>query len=481
MKREFSFNLLILLGLNLIVKPLYIFGIDIQVQNTLGPEQYGLFFSIYNYTLLFQILLEFGITNLVKRDVAENNELATDYFSGLLGVKMWLCLLYIVVTLLSGMAIGYDSEHFLILAGMMGIQICMTFISFARAVLAGYGLYKIDSFLSVFDKIIMILILGFILYGTSSFLLDLKTFVSVYLISVFMCAVIGIYLCYKNIPFTSFKINNSKFYDFVKLAFPYAMITFLMSIYGRIDAVFLERLLPDGNYQAGVYAAGFRLLDVYMIFALLFSNLLLPMLSRNLADKEKMQQLLHFVVGLLMTFTITGAVAGFTYMDEISQLLYHTNEKEWISTIGILIICIVPVGLSLIYGAAILAIGKLRKQNYLFIAGVILSVVFNFILIPDLKSKGAAYTALGVNLIISIGQIIIFYAESQLKFLISFYLRLLTFILFTVIIFFGLNLIEINWILAIITGSLISLVSSMFLALFPRELMALRKLFSKEN
>ena len=68
MKKEFSVNLLLLLGLNLLVKPLYIFGIDVQVQNTIGPEQYGLFFSIFNYTLIFQILLEFGITNLVKRE-----------------------------------------------------------------------------------------------------------------------------------------------------------------------------------------------------------------------------------------------------------------------------------------------------------------------------------------------------------------------------------------------------------------------------
>jgi len=42
MKREFSTNLILLVAINLVVKPLYIFGIDRTVQNEVGTEVYGL-------------------------------------------------------------------------------------------------------------------------------------------------------------------------------------------------------------------------------------------------------------------------------------------------------------------------------------------------------------------------------------------------------------------------------------------------------
>lgn len=62
-----------------------------------------------------------------------------------------------------------------------------------------------------------------------------------------------------------------------------------MGAYGRLDAVLLHSLLADGDFQAGIYAAGFRMLDAYMMFALLFANLLLPMLSSKQSDEEALQ------------------------------------------------------------------------------------------------------------------------------------------------------------------------------------------------
>ncbi|HMZ23941.1 MAG TPA: hypothetical protein PLG24_03295, partial [Saprospiraceae bacterium] len=107
MKRLFLSNILILLVLNLLVKPLYIFGIDVQVQNSIGPEQYGLFFSIFNYTLLFQFVIEYGITNYVKREVSLDNRRAPTVFSGILLLKLGLALLYFLLIIAFAWAFNY--------------------------------------------------------------------------------------------------------------------------------------------------------------------------------------------------------------------------------------------------------------------------------------------------------------------------------------------------------------------------------------
>ena len=73
----------------------------------------------------------------------------------------------------------------------------------------------------------------------------------------------------------------------IKQSFPYALLILLMMFYNRVDSIMIERLLEDGDMQAGIYAQGFRYLDAVNMFALLFAGLLLPMFSKMLAKNEK--------------------------------------------------------------------------------------------------------------------------------------------------------------------------------------------------
>lgn len=472
MKKEFSVNLLLLLGLNLLVKPLYIFGIDVQVQNTIGPEQYGLFFSIFNYTLIFQILLEFGITNLVKRDISASKNLAPKYFSNLIGLKLILLLIYIFLTFAVGYFIGYNEEGLKILFIVLLIQIFLSFVSFMRAILAGIGAYRIDSLLSVMDKIIMILLLGVMLFTSYWEQVTLTDFLYVYLISVAITCFTAYLMLSKKIHLNKLTFRKKYLASFLRRAAPYALITFLMGVYGRIDAVFLERLLPDGDYQAGIYAAGFRLLDAYMMFALLFSNLLLPMLSTYLKDKVQMMNFLYFVLGLLMTFSIIGGISGFFYRNEIGNLLYHYSNDVWGDTLGLLMLCMIPIGLSIIMGASIMSLGKLKKQNLLFFAGVIMSIILNLILIPYYNSTGAALAALTVNSLIAIGQTVIFYSIAGVKPQILFYLKLFILLITCLFVFGWIHYLDlkINWIIPLITGFIITSGSAFLMGLLPNKL-----------
>ena len=50
MQKKFVVNLALLLFLNLLVKPFYILGIDAEVQNQVGAEDYGMYFSIFSFS-----------------------------------------------------------------------------------------------------------------------------------------------------------------------------------------------------------------------------------------------------------------------------------------------------------------------------------------------------------------------------------------------------------------------------------------------
>lgn len=63
-----SLGLLILL--NLLIKPVWIFGIDLQVQNIIGTREYGNYFSIFNLAIIFSFLTDWGFTIFFSRSAS---------------------------------------------------------------------------------------------------------------------------------------------------------------------------------------------------------------------------------------------------------------------------------------------------------------------------------------------------------------------------------------------------------------------------
>ena len=63
-RRNFSLNLIFLLALNLLIKPFYLFGVEVGVQNAVGAEAYGLYYAMFNFTFLFNVILDLGIATV---------------------------------------------------------------------------------------------------------------------------------------------------------------------------------------------------------------------------------------------------------------------------------------------------------------------------------------------------------------------------------------------------------------------------------
>ena len=90
MQKKFVSNLILIVLLNLLVKPLAIFGIDAEVQNEVGAEQFGIYFSLLNFSFLFNILLDFGINNFTTKNVAQHPKIASKYFNSQLSFVHYL-------------------------------------------------------------------------------------------------------------------------------------------------------------------------------------------------------------------------------------------------------------------------------------------------------------------------------------------------------------------------------------------------------
>ena len=157
MSKKILTNVFLLLAINLLIKPFWILGIDRTVQNTVGNEEYGSYMVIFNISLMFTMLLDFGINNFTSSFIAKHKHLLNKRFASLFPLKLVFAAAYLVVTLGFGLMFGVSGKPLLFLLLLAFNQVLAFFILFFRANISGLQLFKTDAFLSVTDRGMMIL------------------------------------------------------------------------------------------------------------------------------------------------------------------------------------------------------------------------------------------------------------------------------------------------------------------------------------
>jgi O-antigen/teichoic acid export membrane protein len=314
MQKKFIQNLALLLLLNLCIKPFWILGIDRAVQQAVGTEDYGMYFAIFNFSFLLNILLDFGITNFNNKNIAQNNHLINKHFSSILVLKFMLGVVFMVVTMLAGALIGYSSFQLGLLALMGFNQFLAFMILYMRSNLAGLHLFKTDSIISVLDRSLMILFCSLLLWGhVFEGPFQIEWFIYTQTFSYILTTIITFFIVFRKAPFKRLTWNRAFFVLILKKSFPFAILVLLMTFYNRVDTVMLERILPNGATQSGIYASAYRLLDSANMISFLFAGLLLPMFARMLRHKESVEQLVKLAFTILLTPAIVITVACVFY------------------------------------------------------------------------------------------------------------------------------------------------------------------------
>jgi len=168
LKKHFITNLALLIFLNLLIKPIWFFGIEVGVQNQVGEEVYGFYFSLFNFAFILNMLLDAGINNYNNRAIARDSSVLKGHLAAIIPLKLSLSLIYAGVVLVSGKILGYSHEQFQMLWILVINQFLASFILYFRTNISGLQLYRTDSLLSVLDRSLMILFTGLLLWGNIS-------------------------------------------------------------------------------------------------------------------------------------------------------------------------------------------------------------------------------------------------------------------------------------------------------------------------
>lgn len=416
MQKTFLSNLILIVVLNLLIKPFYILGIDAEVQNRVGAEIYGNYFALLNFSFLLNILLDFGITNFNSRNIAQNPKLVNKHFGKLLSIRFTLFFIYVFFTIGSGLVVGYSNQEMYFLSLLVLNQFFVATIQYARSNFAGLHLFKIDAFISVLDRGLLILLCGVLLWTpifNSHF--KIEWFIYAQTATYLLSAIVSILILKFKIGKIKLQLKKTFTWALLKQSFPYALLILLMMFYNRIDSVMLERILDDGNTQAGIYAQGFRFLDAVNMFALLFAGLLLPIFSKLIKQKDSFIPILELAVKTLIPISLIIGITAYFFQFDLIDLRYNDNINKAAVSFGYLILAFIPISVTYIFGTLLTANGSLKQLNIMALGGLILNVILNILFIPKFKAEGAAIATLITQLITAKIQVLLVYYVFKIK------------------------------------------------------------------
>jgi O-antigen/teichoic acid export membrane protein len=440
MRKLFLINILLLILVNVLIKPFFIFGIDLTVQNRTEPGAYGLYFALLNWAYLFQIISDFGLQNFNARHISSSSHLLEKYFPSLLVIKVFLSFMYFFVAMAAAYFIGnYHDDALWLLAVLLANQIMVQMTLFLRTNISGLGHYRVDSLLSSLDKLLMLFFCSFALWWhdrTSTGVFPIIWFVLAQSLALLMTmfVVYGVLRSKSQIPLRPKLLTNLKtgwpvIVVLFKKSLPFAAVILLMSAYTRLDAIILERTLPDGDYHTDIFAGSYRLLDALNMFGYLFASLLLPMFSRQLAAGSDVRPLTQLSFRLIWAGSITACVSIFFHRFDIIALMF--NGKADIAyrsdVCGVLIWSFVAICVTYIFSTLLTAGAKMRSMNQIFLAGLCLDLIMDFALIPTQKAMGAAHAALATQVFVALGMVCLCYKYYQIRFTLDGLVRIAVF------------------------------------------------------
>lgn len=398
-----------MLVVNLLIKAVWIFFIDRNVQLRTGYEQYGAYQALFNLGLIFQILLDFGLTQYTSKKIAAQPGRIRYLFSSMFWLRMLLGCAYGVIVFAFALLLGYRGVQLSLLSGVLGIQFLNSMLVFLRSNIAALQYFKTDGVLAVVDRVLMILLCGSLLLFPGVFgAFRIEWFVWSQIVCYFVAVVLAFGVLLRLSPAgIHFYFRPALFKTVFRESMPFALLVLLMSVYMRSDSVMIERVCgTEGKYQAGLYASAFRLLDVCNIFGLMFAGVLLPVFARMIARKESVAPIVRLSVNIMMPLAFVVAVAALFWGNEIMETLYHKQDPRQGTLFALLMWTFPPYCLMYIYSTLLTAKGSLARLNLLSAIVVVINLLLHYFLISAFQANGAALTVLICEWLVAAGVIV---------------------------------------------------------------------------
>ncbi len=368
----------------------------IYVARILGATDYGKFTFALAFVSLFLIFFDFGLAQITTREFSREKEKENE-FPSLFSLKLILGLGTLPLILI----VSFFITPSLLIQKIIWILAVCFFIEGLFEILVAFfrarQKMEYEAFVKTLESLILVGVGLFTLFYCPS-IINLSYS---YLFGAFVALIFALVIFHFKFQRISFNWNKSVWKKYLYISWPLGLVAILSTIYNQIDSVMM------GYWgmitETGWYNAAYRIVWPTLIPISLISVSFFPVLSRCFKEsKEKLQKAWDYQNEIMIFLAIPLTVGGVILAPKIIDFIYGSSFVPSILAFQILI---TTSGIMFLYNAFYQVLVVVDQQKNIFwavLAGAIINIILNIILIPKFSLYGAAVATV-------IAQILVFF------------------------------------------------------------------------
>lgn len=381
------------------------------ITRSLGPDGYGQYSSIFAYLYVVSALADFGLYTILTREISRTEETESVIVSKIFSLRLFLVL---VLSLASIGLLFFTNYSPIVKVGIVIASVSNIFSSMAQ-VLTGLFQKHLNLFLvsiaDIASRLMQLLLVLFLV-----FLRD-QTGIIYFVWAVVISEIIHFFIIfYFSNRMTRIRLDIDFPYwsKIIKEATPIAVSLVSVLIYFKLDTVLLSLMKP--SYDVGVYSLAYKVLETVIFLPAIYMGLILPILSKySKTSLDNFRRVFNKSFDVIVIFGLPVAIYFFIMAHKIINIVggsqfYQAGDVLKILTLAIFLIFFGNLG-----GNSLIALDLQKKAMWIYIAGAVINLSSNVILIPLFSFYAAAWTTVATELFITIAMFWLIKKDKKVK------------------------------------------------------------------
>jgi len=289
----------------------------------LGELQYGTYAFIMVLITYFMVTSEYGLENLLVRDVADNKEKAIEYIASTLAIKILTSLLSLAMLIV--VLLIMKRQDIVAVSFWAGLSL----IPYAlyMAIDAAFRAHEEMHYIAIIDIIYFVMrsAIGILVVINTT---DLTQLFRAFLVVEVLRLVLGVIIYRNNVGRLSVKVNVSLFKYLIKDGFSMAYWKMLAILYKKVDMLILSVMI--GDIAVGWFKIARNITDMITIGSVIIMNVLMPVMTVMYANsKIDFKDAYNTIFKYIVIVMIPVAVLIANYSDKIILSLYGELVSEF--------------------------------------------------------------------------------------------------------------------------------------------------------
>lgn len=375
----------------------------VYVARILGAAEYGKFAFALSFVSVVVILANLGLSEITTRELSREKEIEKEIekeFSSIFSLKILLSIGALFLMLIGSFFITTDPVIQKVIWILAIFILISSFFSIIYAFLRARQKMEYEAGIKIFQYLIITGIGFLVLFKFPT----VENLSYAYLFANLIVLIFVLSFFHSRIQSLRLSWNKVIWKKFLKMSWPLSLGFMLGWIYILIDSIMLGFF--GKMIEVGWYNAASKITIITIIPATLISRSFYPVLSRFFKEsREKLQSAWDYQIKLMIILALPVMTGGVALAPKIISFFYG---PDFIPSILAFQFLIFVAGISFLYypfAIALVVSNQQKKHFVLILAGILINIVLNFILIPKYNFLGAAVSTIITSFIIFLSAI----------------------------------------------------------------------------